>query len=171
LEAARWAPSNHNRQPWRFLILEDRAEIQRLAGSVRAALETKLRVLPEAAAAYATVFEQAPVLIVALHKRPISASAALLADVPNGELVSGEPLSVAMAVENMLLAAHALGLGACVLTAPLLVPEAIGCVVPLPPGFDLTCFVALGYPAESPLAPRRKNLEHFVEYISKQTQS
>ncbi|MBK8477940.1 MAG: nitroreductase family protein, partial [Opitutaceae bacterium] len=33
-EAARWAPSNHNRQPWRFLVLEDRARIAALAAGV-----------------------------------------------------------------------------------------------------------------------------------------
>ena len=27
LEAAGWAPSNHNRQPWKFVILEDRQQI------------------------------------------------------------------------------------------------------------------------------------------------
>jgi nitroreductase len=26
IEAARWAPSNHNRQPWRFLVVEDKQQ-------------------------------------------------------------------------------------------------------------------------------------------------
>jgi nitroreductase len=63
-----------------------------------------------------------------------------------------------------LLAAHALGLGACVMTAPLLVQEAVAGELSLPAGFELTCFVALGHPAESPDPPRRKTLEQIVQY-------
>ena len=171
LEAARWAPSNHNRQPWRFLVLEDPATIQRLAEHVRQGVVERLRVLPFTASAYAddlvqhgTVFSQAPVLIVALHKQPISVAASVLEGLPNPALVSGEPLSVAMAVQNLLLAAHALGLGACVLTAPLLAHDKLSTALPLPTGFDLTCFIALGYPDESPAAPRRKSLELIAEF-------
>ena len=73
-------------------------------------------------------------------------------------------LSVAMAVENLLLAAQALGLGTCVFTAPLVVAQAITAVVALPPGFDLCCLVAVGYPDESPEPPLRKPLEQSVEF-------
>jgi coenzyme F420-0:L-glutamate ligase/coenzyme F420-1:gamma-L-glutamate ligase len=172
LEAAHWAPSNHNRQPWRFLVVEDRVRIRSVGRSVGQSLAVKLKSLPPLASAYAgdlahyaTLFVQAPVLIVALHKRPVSVSAALLEGVPNPALVSGEPLSVAMAVQNLLLAAHTLGLGACVMTATLLVQDAVAAALPLPAGFDLTCFVALGHPAESPEAPRRKKLEQCCVYI------
>ena len=171
LEAARWAPSNHNRQPWRFLVLQDRAAIQQLAEHVRQGVTERLRALPFTACAYAdelvqhgTVFSQAPVLIVALHKQPISVAASVLEGLPNPALVSGEPLSVAMAVQNLLLAAQALGLGACVLTAPLLAQDRLSTALPLPTGFDLTCFIALGHPDESPPAPRRKSLELIAEF-------
>jgi nitroreductase len=170
-DAARQAPSNHNRQPWRFIILEDRQEIKALAQTVSQRLSLRLQALPAIAAPYAaellhhaTLFGQAPVLILALHKRPASVTTPLLEGLHNPELVSGEPLSVAMSVQNLLLAAEALGLATCVMTAPLLVPEAVTDFLPLPPGHDLTCFVALGYPAESPEAPRRKALEQIVEF-------
>jgi coenzyme F420-0:L-glutamate ligase / coenzyme F420-1:gamma-L-glutamate ligase len=172
LEAARWAPSNHNRQPWKFIVVEDRQRIRALAGRVNQGLAVKLRSLPALAspyagelAHYAIVFGQAPLLIVALHKWPVSLSAPLLEGVSNPVLVSGEPLSVAMAVQNLLLAARALGLGSCVMTAPLLVPDALAGALSLPVGFDVTCFVALGYPDESPEPPRRKSLERIVECL------
>jgi nitroreductase len=171
LEAARWAPSNHNRQPWRFLVIEDKPQINRLAETVRQSLSEKLKLLPEAAAAYAgefthyaTFFTNAPVLLVVLHKEPVSVSAPLLAGLKNPDLISGEPLSVAMAVQNLLLAAQALGLGTCVLTGPVLVRDALAKVLDLPAGHDLTCLVALGHPAESPAPPRRKTIEQIVEF-------
>ena len=171
IEAARWAPSNHNRQPWRFLVLEDKQEITRLAENIGRKLSEKLLSLPAIASGYAeelthyaTFFSQAPVVVVAMHKRPVSVSDVLLAGVPQPALVSGEPLSVAMAVQNLLLAAHALGLGACVLTAPLIVQEVVRSELELPFGYELTCFVALGYPEEQPPTPRRKSIEQIVNF-------
>lgn len=171
LEAARWAPSNHNRQPWRFIVLEDRDRIVRLGEKVRVELCAKLKSLPPVAAGhatefvhYATCFSGAPVLILVLHKRPVSVTNVLLDGVAHPELVSGEPLSAAMAVQNLLLAAHALGLGACALTAPLIVGDVFARELPLPPGHDLTCLVALGHPAETPEPPRRKSVEQFTEF-------
>jgi nitroreductase len=170
-EAARWAPSNHNRQPWRFLVIQDKKQIGQLAETVRRGLSEKLKSLPEAAAAYAgelmhyaTFFSNAPVLLVVLHKQPASVATPLLAGLKNPELVSGEPLSVAMAVQNLLLAAQALGLGTCVLTGPLLALDTLAGALHLPAGHDLTCFVAMGYPAESPPPPRRKSIEQIVEF-------
>ena len=80
------------------------------------------------------------------------------------ELASGEALSTAMAVQNLLLAAHAMGLGTCVMTAPLLAGDVWKSLCDFPIGFEPTCLVAVGYPAETPAAPRRKNLEHILEY-------
>jgi nitroreductase len=171
LEAARWAPSNHNRQPWKFIVIEDKQQIKQLAETVGQDLSEKLKSLPEAAAAYAsefmhyaTFFSNAPVLLVVLHKQPVSVSAPLLAGLKNPDLVSGEPLSVAMAVQNLLLAAHSLGLGTCVLTGPLLVQDVLAGALDLSAGHDLTCLVALGHPAELPAPPRRKTIEQIVEF-------
>jgi coenzyme F420-0:L-glutamate ligase / coenzyme F420-1:gamma-L-glutamate ligase len=171
IEAARWAPSNHNRQPWRFLVLDDGGQIQALARAVAHGLAPRLKTLPAVAASfaaefehYATFFAGAPVLLIVLHRQPVSFAAELLQGVANASLVSGEPLSVAMAVQNLLLAAHALGLGACVLTAPMAAQPALNAALTLPAGYDITCFVAVGYPNESPPAPRRKSLEQIVEF-------
>jgi nitroreductase len=171
LEAARWAPSNHNRQPWKFLVFEDAQKIRDLAECVRAHLSAKLKALPAIAAdyanemiEYATFFAQAPVLIVGLHKRPISASASVLEGVSNPSLVSGEPLSVAMAVQNLLLAAQTLGLGTCVLTGPLLVDQAVMEHLKIPPGLDLNGLISLGYPNVKPEPPRRKDLQQILEF-------
>jgi nitroreductase len=134
-------------------------------------LASKAKSWPEIAASYigqfahyATFFSQAPVLVVALHKRPISMSALLLKGLRNPVLVSGEPLSVAMAVQNMLLAAQALELGTCVLTGPLIVQDDLTAALDLPAGYDFTCLVAIGYPAESQPPPGRKDLEHIAEF-------
>lgn len=170
LEAARWAPSNHNRQPWKFLVIEDRERIRELAEVVRMGMESKVKSLPEVAAVhaaglvhYGTFFAAAPVLIVALHKLPIAAAAALWETTQHPELVSGEPLSVAMAMQNLLLAAHALGLGTCVMTAPLLADN-LAEALPVPPGFAITSLIAVGHPEGNSPPPRRKSLAQIVDF-------
>jgi nitroreductase len=115
-------------------------------------------------ARYATFFANAPALLAALHKRPVSFSSAFLEGVTHPDLVSGEPLSAAMAVQNLLLAAHTLGLGTCVLTAPMIVREIVARELNPSPGYELTCLVALGYPAEQPAVPRRKSIEQIAEF-------
>ncbi len=69
-----------------------------------------------------------------------------------------------MAVQNLLLAAHAGGLGACVMTAPLLAGDVWKAVADLPAGFEPTCIIAVGRPAENPEPPRRKALENIIDY-------
>ena len=42
IESARWAPSNHNRQAWKFIVFEDREFIRRLAEHVKQSLEKRV---------------------------------------------------------------------------------------------------------------------------------
>ena len=104
LEAARWAPSNHNRQPWHFIVLDEQPAIEHLAQTVKQSLKQRTRSLPEIAShhaeelvEYASLFGEAPVLVVVLHKRPVSLVSTLLSNLSQPALVSGEPLSAAMA--------------------------------------------------------------------------
>ena len=152
-------------------MLLDRSQINQLAEVVRTELAHKLKSLPQVAsgysvefAHYATFFSSAPVLIVVLHKKPVSFSAGLLKGLDHPDLVSGEPLSAAMAVQNLLLAAHTLGLGTCVLTAPLIVSDVLRGELKPPPGHELSCLVALGYADEKTVPPRRKSVEQIAEF-------
>lgn len=168
--AARWAPSNHNRQGWKFVVFQNPQEIRDLAQSIRTCLTGMLTDAHRLAMAHsgelieaATAFESAPTVILAMHKK-CPALGGELSDRATSELAFGEALSTAMAVENMLLAAHAMGLGACVMTAPLLAGDVWRSLPDLPAGFEPTCVIALGDPAEHPEAPRRKDLKHIIEY-------
>jgi nitroreductase len=112
---------------------------------------------------YAGLFENAPVVILAMHKQGPAVGRRIL-ESASSALASGEALSTAMAVQNLCLAAHVLGMGTCVMTAPLLAGEVWRGLPDLPSGFEPTCLVAVGYPAQQPDPPRRKQLRHVVEY-------
>ena len=170
IEAAQWAPSNHNRQGWKFLVFRDKAQVRELSEHVRQALGESLASASWLLAAqgqellhFATLFEKAPVVILAMHKKSPAIGKALIG-ASGSRCVSSEAISTAMAVQNLLLAAHVLGLGACVMTAPLLAEGVWESLPNLPAGFEPTCLVAVGYPAEKPSSPRRKSMHHIVEY-------
>ena len=170
IEAGLWAPSNHNRQGWKFIVFENQKEIHTLAGKIRdfirKSLEASRKLIADQAQEliyYSGVFDQAPAFILAMHKRSPAVGKSIMQFEVN-ELVSGESLSIAMACQNLLLAAHALGLGACIMTAPLLAGQIWKSLDNLPLGFEPTCLITIGYPAEIPQTPRRKKIENIVEY-------
>ncbi|HYB58390.1 MAG TPA: nitroreductase family protein, partial [Alphaproteobacteria bacterium] len=62
----------------------------------------------------------------------------------------------AMATQNLLLAAHAEGLGACWMCAPLFCPDTVAAAIGLPPGWEPQALVTLGRPASAGKPARRK---------------
>jgi len=169
IEAACCAPSNHNRQGWKFIVFDDAKEIRGLAERSRRCVEAALRETRGAAARmselihFAGAFEHAPVVILVMHKQSPAVGKSILTQATSG-LASGEAISAAMACQNLLLAAHAMGLAACPMTAPLLAGDVWQGVEGLPAGFTPTCLIAVGYADESASAPKRKKLEHVLEY-------
>ena len=74
--------------------------------------------------------------------------------------------STGAALENLMLAAHARGLGSYWLSAPLFCPEAVRLALDLPADFQPQALIALGYPKEGLRLPPRPPLavgEHVVE--------
>jgi coenzyme F420-0:L-glutamate ligase/coenzyme F420-1:gamma-L-glutamate ligase len=153
LEAATWAPSAHNRQPWRFVVLPGDAAKRRLADAMAARLEADLRAdgVPEDAIAADTGRSRrrlmgAGALIL------ICLSMADMDDYPDARRQSFERTmavqGVAMAAQNLLLAAHAEGLGAVWMCAPLFCQDTVRAALDLPPDFEPQGVIALGYPAE-----------------------
>jgi nitroreductase len=67
--------------------------------------------------------------------------------------------SVAAAVQNLLLAAYAEGLGTCWFCAPLFCQQSVKEILKLPKEFEPQALITVGYPAEKPKAPKRKPLK------------
>jgi F420 biosynthesis protein FbiB-like protein len=74
--------------------------------------------------------------------------------------------STAMAGQNLLLAAHALGLGACWMCAPLFCPEVVQEVLELPVNWEPQGLVTIGYPDEKKGKSRRP-LHSCTKFLSK----
>jgi len=163
LEAARWAPSAHNRQPWRLALLETLPAKQAVAQAMAARLRADRLAdgdppesVEQDAARSQRRITQAPVVIV------LCLTLAEMDIYPDERRRAAERLmavqSVAMAAQNMLLAAHAEGLGACWMCAPLFCPEAVSIALRLPTGWEPQALVTLGYPANNGKPASRKSL-------------
>lgn len=142
LEAGSWAPSVLNKQPWRFVVVKSQ-EVRR---QVKEACEGTIQFLHQASGwrwlgKYSVDFlVQAPVLIaVAADPRDTGADQFLPG---RGE---GYAHSCCAAVQNMLLAAHALGLGG--LWYSLYDKGQIKEILGISPEMDLIAIVVIGYPA------------------------
>ena len=151
LEAAHWAPSWGNKQCWRFIVVRDQETRSKIADTLM-----KIRVeneLVENAAAKG--IRQAPVLIVVCAEKGQA-----------GFRSDGTPVTdkgdvwymfdVALAVENLALDAHSVGLGTVIVGGfdTTRVEEILG----VPDGYRVVTMTPLGVPDHAGQVSPRKDL-------------
>lgn len=170
LETATWAPNAHNRQPWRFVVLESAESRAKLAGAMGVEFE---RVLRAEGLSEAEVQAQSQRSRARLLEAPAAVLLCLDSEVldkyedtgrTQGEALMGAQ-GVALAGGQLLLAAHAEGLGGVWICAPLFVPAEVQRALELPASWQAQGLVLLGYAAQ-PAPPRpRRSLKEVVRKI------
>ena len=154
LTAATWAPSAHNRQPWRFAAITGAATKHQLATAMGQKLRADLiadklppRLIERDVGRSYQRLTHAPLLIL------VCLTVADMDNYPDVRRQRHEwqmaVQSAALAGQNLLLAAHALGLGACWLCAPLFAPAAVRRALRLPDDWQPQGIITVGYPAET----------------------
>ncbi|MCM8800306.1 MAG: nitroreductase family protein [Candidatus Omnitrophica bacterium] len=131
LEAARWAPSGLNNQPWRFMVIKDKETKDRLAQFTK----------------YGYIIKSAPVIIV------------VCLDKESSYHYQKDLMAVGACIQNMLLEAHSLDLGTCWLGEILNKKEDVEKFLNLKENLELTAVISLGYPDEKALEVKRKSLK------------
>ncbi|MFQ5849032.1 MAG: nitroreductase family protein, partial [Candidatus Binatia bacterium] len=160
LEAATKAPSSHNRQPWRFLVIRDeglKREVARLyhkswwakrrdegvhsAGDIRSDDRVTL-----SAMYLAEHIQEAPVIILVCLTSPRAYS------------------SIYPAVQNLLLAARGLGLGTTPATLHPIVKDEIQALLEMPEEVEVATCIPLGYPRGRFGPTKRRPVEEVTYY-------
>ncbi len=177
LDAGRLAPSANNTQPWSFVVIKDKALLAKMAGAVREMID---RMIPFAGdekqaqrlaaykGSYYTFFEHAPVVIAVFMEGYSAGTDRLLARMgySAGDIKRLRPLpglqSVSAAIQNMLLAVHALGYGSCWMTGPLVAQESFEKLLGYGKDKFIAALLPIGVPDENPPARSRKPLEEVV---------
>ncbi|MEX2683568.1 MAG: nitroreductase family protein [Candidatus Sigynarchaeota archaeon] len=166
IDLARWAPSAHNAQPWRFMpFYRQNARHQALKTRVLDAMASLYaddlirggvdpRQATDAANTRNAKFRDAPVLVVAFT------DAAVLDTYPDERRNNAENImgiqSTAAAITTLLLAFHAAGLGACWYCAPLFAQGRIENILKVPGSWHAQAFVGAGYKTGEALSPDQK---------------
>jgi F420 biosynthesis protein FbiB-like protein len=164
LEAAVLAPSGHNAQPWRFVVLKDPRLRQDLTSAMARRWERDMRASGLDAKVIQTElrfsvqrFVTAPLLMLPCLTMES------MDRYPDRTRQRAEHAmavqSVAAAIQNLLLAAHALGLGACWCCAPLFCQGLVRRILRLPPAWEPQALITIGFAGHTPPRPPRKRAE------------
>lgn len=137
LEAGRKAPSAKNRQPWRFIVIDEEATRKRI----------------EAAAFGQEHVGQAPVII-AMCTTNVDYR------MPNGQF--SYPIDLTMAVAFMMMQASAEKLGSCVITT--YDEQEVKDILTVPYSMRVVMLLLVGKPAEKPFPTQRKPLKRIASF-------
>lgn len=156
LECSVYAPNGSNRQPWRFALVGDRELLKKWSDLAKAHVLTLLPQFPGMQQYQAlmenesfNIFYNAPLLIM------------IFGDTGTGTYVN----DCSMAALNLMLAAHARGLGSCWIGffAGLGKQPQFKASLGVPENYELVAPVVLGYPQGTWTAPKRNQAEILFE--------
>jgi F420 biosynthesis protein FbiB-like protein len=170
LATAVFAPSAHNRQPWRFAVVADSSIKAKLADAMAVDFQRDLEAdnLPN---------EEIQKRITRSRERILSAPVIILLSLdmsemdvyPDTKRSKAEYLMAVQSVANagmqLLLAAHAEGLGGVWVCSPLFVQETIQNVLGLPETWEPQGMLYIGYPLEIPEARERKPISEITLFL------
>jgi nitroreductase len=138
LEAGRWAPSGKNGQPWRFIVIGD--------PKVKEALSQYTR--------YGSIVAQASVVV------------GVFLDSQSSYDRTKDLQAIGACMQNMLLAAHSLGLGASWQGEILNRRAEVESLLGAPSDYELMAVLTLGFPSRSDQSSSRKALEE-IAYLDR----
>ncbi len=176
LEAARWAMSGANAQPWEFVVVKDQETKDKMAeffiegrmeaySIERTRLEElrhhQLRTLPKGLPS----FKDAPVLIaVCGDRRTLQATVLATHFSPGGELEHTFIMNIANAIQIMHLAVAALGLGSQWVSFGQAFEQKVKALLDVPDMLEILAIVPIGYTAYVPAGVYRRKLKEIVHY-------
>lgn len=169
LTTATYAPSAHNRQPWRFAVVSTRSVKSALADAMAAVYRRDLLADGMARDAVDNLVEKsrsrinsAPVVVV------LCMDMSDMDQYPDPRRAGAERVmalqSTANAGATLLLAAHAEGLGGVWSCSPLFAPRAVITALHLPATWEPQAMLLLGKPAEAPAERRRRPVKEVAVF-------
>jgi F420 biosynthesis protein FbiB-like protein len=163
LYTASFAPSAHNRQPWRFVVVTDLSVKTRLGESITSQMQVDMQAdgadesdIEKRVTTSLRRMDEAPLVIVLC--RDVTD---VRADMPEEAIMGIQ--STALAGLQLLLAAHAEGLGGNWICWPLYAQEATRAALELPESWEPQAMYFLGYPDETPEPQDRKSMKEIVK--------
>ncbi len=148
LEAVRWAPSWANTQCWKVIIVKESAY------KIRIGQDRYHKINP----AQSTITE-APGLVVLCGAREVSGYYGGRPSTVKGDWLM---FDTGLAMQNLCLAAYALGLGTVIIG--MFDHKKVEEILGVPQNIEVVAMTPLGYPVTEGSAPKRKELSEFIFY-------
>jgi nitroreductase len=172
VEAACWAPSAGNWQDWQFTVVTAAEVRRRMAEAVRERWKAVIDAIrgegyAEGMERYASafaMFPEAPAVVIVSARAASHVQRHMFG--AEADATAGGFASAAMAAQNLMLAAHALGLTSCCLTGALVARPKLAELAGLGRRQEIVCLVAVGRP-EGPLpaGPARKAVAEVARFL------
>ncbi len=170
LETATYAPSAHNNQPWRFVVVSSHQAREALSKAVTDKFKEDMsladapnEVIQQRVERTIQRIAVAPVIVI------ICRDVTQVDPQPNTAAQEAEVLmgrqSVAAAGMQLLLAAHAEGLAGTWICWPIFAPAEIISALGLPSEWEPQGMVFLGHPAEEPATPERPHIKEITRFL------
>ena len=137
IEMGTWAPSGHNNQPWRFVVVKNQEIKEELSGKTK----------------FAKIIQGAPVLIAIFLDHSLQYDR--VKDIQ----------AIGACIQNMLLTIHHLGLGGVWMGEILKNRESVERILGVPETCELMAVIALGYPAQERDGTRKPVGETIINWM------
>ena len=174
IDAARWAPSAANRQPWEFIVISREETRRRIAELYVQAYLREAKELPKSKYADEPYVDDLEKLKEKIHRIKDKLRAQLETP-PVHIVVCADPtksksyiVDTAAAIQNMLLAAYSLNLGTAwidissTLLGEFFDKQALKDLLDIPEEIEVMAIIPVGYPDEKPPRPPR----HLIREIA-----
>ncbi len=168
VEAGRYAPSSHNSQPWRFVVIENREKIRMLSDYIKSWFRKRIGI-----GRIFGIFNSGIRKEVESGKKRLVEADLFFYDAPALIAVCSEDgkfadKDCACAAQNMMLAARSMGIGSCwigfadvVINTDKKLMRSLG----VPDGYKIRAHLVFGYPVRFPDKPYpRKDEAHIIDW-------
>jgi nitroreductase len=161
IDAARWAPSGGNSQPWKFIIIRNQLTINKIRELFLISFQKYYFNLPKDDPRHEKAKKIIPKVKDFYKNAPVFI--AVFVEWKRYTPFPGDTIGDAFAaIENMMLAAWALGLGSAWLN--MLPEQEIKNLLEVPSELRFVACIPIGYPEELPVPPPRKPIEEITHY-------
>lgn len=150
VSAAAYAPSWKNTQITRYIVVENKEQLERIALDCVLGFEYNTK----------TIRRSAALVVVTMVKNRSGFERDGSYSTSKGD--HWEMFDAGIAAQTFCLAAHEKGLGTVILGV--FDEEKLSEVITIPEGQQIAALIAIGHPAEQPEAPKRKSVEELLSY-------
>lgn len=158
IRAAGRAPSANNMQPWHFYVASGgaRERVGQVLALSTVHLQEYMDVLP------ADDLGRVESFFASLGNAPVAIAVTVPMQTDDVQRINGY-IATGCALENLMLAAYAEGLGCCNITFPFWVRDQLFDVFSIPADREIVSLVLVGHPAETP--PRRGRRDDIATFL------